>query len=255
MPSCFHSGFRLEKRLFFELKVSFSACSFFFEKWIFCASSYGKGCFRVLYVSFGVFSALRKWWKFQNSALCIFKKLEQGADFGRSRLVPIDIICRRIWVVAMPGRRSFIRLIEWTVLSFQWRQQLTSNKHHLENVLKLPRSWGLVQPLIRLIRTIQLEEVMKHEIGIFEKWHLHHLKKLFSRMLTNRNLRGSRENMHGVLMCKTPAQHRDIFCPEFFLVGAFSFWGKMPDYSSDLFFLQTTILTLIGPLFLQFLQS
>ena len=37
-----------------------------------------------------------------------------------------------------------------------------------------------------------------------------------------------------------------------FLVGAFSFWGKMPDYSSDLFFsffLQTTILTLLGPLF------
>ena len=29
----------------------------------------------------------------------------------------------------------------------------------------------------------------------------------------------------------------------------FSFKGKMPDYSSDCFFLQTTILTLIGPLF------
>ena len=34
-----------------------------------------------------------------------------------------------------------------------------------------------------------------------------------------------------------------------FLVGAFSFEGEMPDYSSDLFFLQTTYLTLIGPLF------
>ena len=31
----------------------------------------------------------------------------------------------------------------------------------------------------------------------------------------------------------------------------FSIKGKMPDYSSDCFFLQTTILTLIGPLFLQ----
>ena len=34
-----------------------------------------------------------------------------------------------------------------------------------------------------------------------------------------------------------------------FLVGAFSFYGNMPDYCSDLFFLQTTDLTLIGPLF------
>ena len=33
------------------------------------------------------------------------------------------------------------------------------------------------------------------------------------------------------------------------LVGSVSFQGKMPDYSSDLFFLQTTIFTLIGPLF------
>ena len=58
-----------------------------------------------------------------------------------------------------------------------------------------------------------------------------------------------------------------------FLVGALSFSGKMPEYSSDRFlvgafplrekcptiavtvFFQTTILTLIGPLFLQFLQS
>ena len=40
-----------------------------------------------------------------------------------------------------------------------------------------------------------------------------------------------------------------------FLVGALSFWGKMPDCSSDFFFLQTTILTLKGPLFLQFFQS
>ena len=31
--------------------------------------------------------------------------------------------------------------------------------------------------------------------------------------------------------------------------------GKMPENCSDCFFLQTTILTLIGPLFLQFLQS
>ena len=34
--------------------------------------------------------------------------------------------------------------------------------------------------------------------------------------------------------------------PMVFLVGALSFQGKMPDYSSD-FFLQTTLLTLIGP--------
>ena len=39
------------------------------------------------------------------------------------------------------------------------------------------------------------------------------------------------------------------YSSDLFLVGALSFQGKMPDYSSDLFFLQTTILTLIGPLF------
>ena len=36
-----------------------------------------------------------------------------------------------------------------------------------------------------------------------------------------------------------------------FFSRRFSIKGKMPDYSSDCFFLQTTILTLIGPLFLQ----
>ena len=40
-----------------------------------------------------------------------------------------------------------------------------------------------------------------------------------------------------------------------FLVGAFSFKGKMPDSYSDLSFLQTTELTLIGPLFTETAQA
>ena len=40
-----------------------------------------------------------------------------------------------------------------------------------------------------------------------------------------------------------------------FIVGAFSFQGKMPNYNSDLFFLQTTDLTLIGPLFRESLET
>ena len=40
-----------------------------------------------------------------------------------------------------------------------------------------------------------------------------------------------------------------------FLVGAFPLREKCPTIAVTVFFLQTTILTLIGPLFLQFLQS
>ena len=37
--------------------------------------------------------------------------------------------------------------------------------------------------------------------------------------------------------------------PGLFLVGVFSFQGKMPDDNGDLYLLPTTDLTLIGPLF------